>query len=310
MPFINKRILEIHRNHRRNVKKLYGGPVTRKTKNKSDFLTIYIMFVITIMVIGVTLNRINVYMALQTIHKEGINYDYFRELIIPTDSKYLGEYKNTEGTQYDMYDNIVLDILLKQNGYSGAYNILPSNKNKLLDNLSTNSAFKELKGYIHAILDDVKTFPVNSKLLENEKVTYIDSWNYLRNYGGKRKHEGTDIMSSDNQPDVIRVLSMTDGTVEKLGWLEMGGYRVGIRGTEGAYFYYAHLSSYAEDLKIGDKVMAGDFIGYMGDSGYGIEGTTGKFPVHLHVGIYIETPFGEVSVNPYLVLKILEASHK
>lgn len=306
MSFKNQKILEVHRNYRKNVKKLYGGAYTNKTQNKSDILTIYFIFILTLILIGFTLNRINVYMALQTIHKEGINYDYFREMIIPTDSKYLDDYKNTDGTEYDKYDNIVLNILLKQNGYSGAYNILPSNRNKLLNNLTKNSSFQELKGYLKAILEDIKTFPVNSKLLDKEKVTYIDSWNYLRNYGGKRKHEGTDIMSTDNLPEVIRVLTMTDGTIEKMGWLEKGGYRVGIRGSGGAYFYYAHLSSYAENLKVGDKVLAGDFIGYMGDSGYGIEGTTGKFPVHLHVGIYVDTPFGEVSVNPYLILKILE----
>lgn len=37
----------------------------------------------------------------------------------------------------------------------------------------------------------------------------------------------------------------------------------------------------------GDQVRAGDLLGYMGDSGYGPEGTTGQFPVHLHVGIYM-----------------------
>ena len=61
---------------------------------------------------------------------------------------------------------------------------------------------------------------------------------------------------------------------------------MGILAPGGAYFYYAHLDSYA-DLKEGDPVKAGDFLGYMGDSGYGEEGTTGKFPVHLHVGIYL-----------------------
>lgn len=45
----------------------------------------------------------------------------------------------------------------------------------------------------------------------------------------------------------------------------------------------------------------------MGNTGYGSEGTRGKFPVHLHLGIYIEVPFQkELSVNPYWLLKIFE----
>ena len=46
----------------------------------------------------------------------------------------------------------------------------------------------------------------------------------------------------------------------------------------------------------------------MGDTGYSqVEGTTGNFPVHLHVGIYLQTDHHEeMSVNPYWVLKYLE----
>ena len=46
----------------------------------------------------------------------------------------------------------------------------------------------------------------------------------------------------------------------------------------------------------------------MGDSGYGdTPGTVENFPVHLHVGIYINDADGnEVSVNPYWVLRALD----
>ena len=50
-------------------------------------------------------------------------------------------------------------------------------------------------------------------------------------------------------------------------------------------------------------------LGYMGDSGYGEEGTVGQFAVHLHFGIYIQTADGqEVSVDPYWILKGLEGN--
>ncbi len=63
---------------------------------------------------------------------------------------------------------------------------------------------------------------------------------------------------------------MTDGVITNLGWLEQGGYRIGITGNSGTYYYYAHLDSYTEIQK-GDKVKAGELLGYMGDSGYGPE---------------------------------------
>ena len=37
-------------------------------------------------------------------------------------------------------------------------------------------------------------------------------------------------------------------------------------------------------------VQAGEILGFMGNTGYGQEGTSGRFPVHLHLGIYITTP--------------------
>ena len=75
--------------------------------------------------------------------------------------------------------------------------------------------------------------------------------------------------------------------------------------------YYAHLYTYERDFQVGDAVKAGEVLGLMGDSGYGDEGTTGQFPVHLHFGIYFNTEDGrEISVNPYSVLRVLEGNRK
>lgn len=158
-----------------------------------------------------------------------------------------------------------------------------------------------------AVWDDLKYFPVaessdNSRL----SVSFEDSWMFDRSYGGERGHEGTDIMPSVNEPGRFPVVSMTDGTVESKGWLELGGYRLGIRAPHGAYFYYAHLDSYA-DIEEGDTINAGDLLGFMGDTGYGTEeGTKGKFPVHLHVGIYLYQNEQEISVNPYPALSYVQ----
>ena len=133
-------------------------------------------------------------------------------------------------------------------------------------------------------------------------VEYVDSWFFQRTYGGKRVHEGTDLMALINESGLYPVVSVSDGVIEKIGWLEKGGYRVGVRSSSGIYYYYAHLSDYA-DIYEGQKVKAGELLGFMGDTGYGPEGTTGMFDVHLHFGIYVNDKAGnEVSVNPYWLL--------
>ena len=158
-----------------------------------------------------------------------------------------------------------------------------------------------------AVWDDLVYFPVALSQSSNIDVSFEDSWMFDRTYKGKRGHEGTDIMPDKNERGMLPVVSMTDGVVQNKGWLELGGYRIGIQAPHGAYFYYAHLDSYA-DIEEWDEVKAGDLLGFMGDTGYGTaEGTKGKFPVHLHLGIYIYNREHEISVNPYPALKYVEA---
>lgn len=170
--------------------------------------------------------------------------------------------------------------------------------------VASTRGYQELYGYYKAILQDIRFFPVPE--LEGADITYSNSWKAPRTYGGERFHEGTDLMASNNLRGYFPVLSITDGVIEKKGWLEQGGYRIGIRSEAGGYFYYAHLDTYAPDLNIGDAVIAGQLLGFMGDSGYGSEGTVGKFDVHLHLGIYVNVKNEEMSVNPYQLLQILE----
>lgn len=175
-------------------------------------------------------------------------------------------------------------------------------------------AFESLKSACDAVFADVRYFPVAENISDSDTdytYSYVDSWFGERNFGGKRRHEGTDIMADINERNIYPVISATKGKVEKIGWLKLGGYRIGIRSENGGYFYYAHLSSYAKDYNVGDIINAGEVIGLMGDSGYGPEGTVGQFDVHLHFGIYVKDSDGkEVSVNPYNVLKSLENNKK
>lgn len=165
---------------------------------------------------------------------------------------------------------------------------------------------KSCRRLLDCVRKEVQYYPIPESTKEKElTVTCENSWMVERTYGGTRGHEGIDLMASKNIRGIYPVLSMTDGVITNLGWLEKGGYRIGITANSGTYYYYAHMDSYA-NLREGDQVSAGEFLGYMGDSGYGTEGTTGKFPVHLHVGIYSYQDGKEISLNPYYILKSLE----
>lgn len=169
------------------------------------------------------------------------------------------------------------------------------------------------KNTYNGLLADIKYFPVPRSNKRKEWVNYVNSWNYERTYNGNRTHEGTDVMGDINKDGIYPVVSVSDGYVSNIGWLELGGWRIGITSPSGIYYYYAHLDSYAKEYKEGDVIRAGDIIGYMGSTGYSkVEGTKNKFPVHLHFGIYI-TPdpdiaadYEEIALNPYNILKINE----
>lgn len=168
--------------------------------------------------------------------------------------------------------------------------------------------FEEISGYVYAVWNDLECFPVGTVASDEEAtVSFSDSWMQSRTFGGDRGHEGCDIMASVNQRGIYPIYSMTDGVIENIGWLRLGGYRIGVRSESGAYFYYAHLAEYAKEFEIGERVEAGTFLGYMGDTGYSdTPGTTGMFDVHLHLGIYLNDAEGtEFSVNSYPMLKYL-----
>lgn len=141
-------------------------------------------------------------------------------------------------------------------------------------------------------------FPVSRKWSYSVKYSFGAG----RSYGGRRMHEGVDIFASYGTP----VLASSYGFIEQKGWNRFGGWRIGIRDVNNTYYYYAHLSSYAKGLNEGDIVEPGRVIGYVGSSGYGPPGTSGKFPPHLHFGIYQGRGNREWAYNPGWALRIWE----
>ena len=138
---------------------------------------------------------------------------------------------------------------------------------------------------------DTHTFPV---ALEYE-YSYGNTWGANRGWGGRRSHEGADIYAGYSTP----ILSASYGIIEVIGWNDFGGWRIGIRDNHNSYHYYAHLESFEKGLQEGDIVKTGQVIGYVGSTGYGKEGTVGKFPPHLHYGIYKFNGHTETAFNPY-----------
>ncbi len=277
------------------------------------------MFLLALGITGRTLDYLSSEKLIRDALTESINYDVFRELrvsdrvIEEVRTRIENHQEESVSSDDDKYSEAIgyLTFSMLARKFDLVKNKPVSEKAFLLgrSRLEQRQGYGRLYEYYDAILSDLKCFPVPSvdgSNLSNKDISFVDSWNDLRKYGGRRRHEGTDIMAKNNLRGYYPIISITDGTVEKLGWLEQGGYRVGIRAPSGGYFYYAHLDSYAPFLSVGDKIIAGQLLGFMGDSGYGKEGTVGQFDVHLHLGIYVQTEAGEMSVNPYAILCMLE----
>ncbi len=146
------------------------------------------------------------------------------------------------------------------------------------------------------------TFPLSTK----SSYAYQSTWGAKRGWGGRRIHEGSDIFARGGTP----VGSTCFGVVEELGWNAYGGWRIGIRDLDNYYHYYAHLSGFDKQIKVGDVVKPGLTIGWVGSSGYGKPGTTGKFPPHLHYGLYRDRGQHDGSFDPYPLLKKWEREAK
>ncbi len=140
----------------------------------------------------------------------------------------------------------------------------------------------------------------------SDSYSYRDTWGTGRSWGGYRIHEGTDIFA----PYGIPVRSTCYGIVELKGWNPFGGWRIGIRDLENRYHYYAHLQGFEKSLNQGDIVSPGQTIGWVGSSGYGKPGTQGKFPPHLHYGIYRDSGLAEWSFDPYPLLRHWETEER
>lgn len=114
--------------------------------------------------------------------------------------------------------------------------------------------------------------------------SFIDSWGFPRS--GGRSHKGTDMFGGWNAP----VIASGDGKVAiRNGGL--GGKTIWLTADNGYAYYYAHLAGWA--VSNGQRVSAGQLIGYNGDTG-NAEGGAPHVHFEIHPG-----GRGSAAVNPY-----------
>jgi hypothetical protein len=90
-------------------------------------------------------------------------------------------------------------------------------------------------------------------------------------------HHGDDIFAALGTP----VVAVANGTLNRVGWEHLGGWRLWVRDGMRNQFYYAHLSGYSPLALHSKHVKAGDVIGFIGNTGDAF--TTSP---HLHFEIH------------------------
>ena len=147
------------------------------------------------------------------------------------------------------------------------------------------------------VLPDLATLgiPQISAFPSQGRCSFVDSWHESRS--GGRLHIGVDIIG----PKGLALYAVSDGTITKMYGAEskLSGNALRLTAADGTYFFYAHLDSFASGITVGSAVRAGQIIGYMGSTG-----NAGNS--HLHFEVH---PLGGEAVNPYPVIKAVDACH-
>ena len=89
------------------------------------------------------------------------------------------------------------------------------------------------------------------------------------------------------------VYAFTNGRIERIRTSAGGlaGLGIYLRGDDGHRYFYAHLDGFADGLFTGQRVEAGQLIGYNGSTG-----NAAYSAPHVHFEIH---PGGGSAVNPY-----------
>jgi murein DD-endopeptidase MepM/ murein hydrolase activator NlpD len=106
---------------------------------------------------------------------------------------------------------------------------------------------------------------------------YGDTYGDFREDVRGKWHHGDDLFAPLGAP----VVAVAGGTINRVGWKKLGGWRLWVRDSAGDEFYYAHLSGYTRSVFHSRNVRAGQVIGFVGDTGDAFGGAP-----HLHFEIH------------------------
>lgn len=120
-----------------------------------------------------------------------------------------------------------------------------------------------------------------------KRLTSAYGWRIHPVYGGKKFHYGIDLANNSGTP----IIATRSGTVTKATYSSSAGYYVTVNHGDGFSSQYLHMTHYI--VNVGQKVSAGQVLGYMGSTG----ASTGP---HLHFSIL----YNGSHVNPANYIKV------
>ena len=233
---------------------------------------------------GLVREKVKIESELATIHEEMSGIRQMAKQIQETlgilgqggsDNNIVWNLEETEGQTDDQQENSATVSDTEIYAHEAEKPLTPSSLKQEIQSL-----YEYVNGHQNQLDGHPSILPVKLQQANGEKHAF---W-YSSRFGSrihpitkKREfHHGLDIKTRAGVP----VIAAADGTVEQVG---KGGYWGNtieiIHETSQFKTLYAHLRGYADSIKVGQKVVRGQIIGYVGNTGR----STGA---HLHYGVY------------------------
>ena len=212
---------------------------------------------------------------------------FFKEIKVSESDKYYISDKDT------FLDSLNLDYNKSKYNAQIAYYSSPENRKKGLLSYQTvidNPGFAPLYTSGNAVYEyNGERFAITTGLF-NEDYQHLKAYRHLKEF----YHEGVDFRGSwdKNKPNEkgTPVKALINCKVIAYGWYSTYGQVIFMSKTNDVGIYLiAHLSFYADDIKVGKEYLPGEIVGYVGGSGK--DKKTGKYELdcwdsHLHVSYY------------------------
>ncbi len=182
-----------------------------------------------------------------------------------------------------------------ENTYVNEFNW--NNRNKFFENIkftffSLDSENKQVYEVLKSINEDIETMPFEAVDFSN--ITALNCFSLFK------ENYGTIFMEKEVSYNEIKVLTVTKGVVESVGYNGDNGLQVVINTDNDIRFVYGNLGKIASRIKVGVNVKSGDVIGTMGNTEE-VKDTVSFERSKLSLCIILDRKyFGEEAyINPY-----------